>query len=459
MPRPDNLAPWQIQAMAVPESFDLALAGGRGGGKTHLLAALFLRHCEQYKNDARCLVIRKSFPGLLDIESELRNYFFQVYGKGASFDGQKHRFTFPNGATVQLDQLERESDFEKYQGKSFSYIAVDEAGQYPSPALIDRLRSSLRAPIGVPIRMIILANPGGPGHHWIAKRHAMRANWKPYEDTVTGATFVTIASTYRDNPFIDRDRYAKNLEASCSTDPELAKAWINGDWTILRGAFFSHVIDESRVMTEAWQVLPSGRYGRWKFFLAHDFGSSAPSITYLCAESPGMRGPEERFYPRDSVILIDELALAHVDDSSKGLGLTVPAQAERILAMCTRWKVPASGVADDAIFSKTGSESGSIADEFKRCGVTFTGATKGRRLHGWQKMARMLADAGKPDVPGLYVSRLCRYWWETVPGLARDPRNPEDIATTGPDHGADACRYALTRQVFMVGNTGIGYAY
>jgi hypothetical protein len=59
-------------------------------------------------------------------------------------------------------------------------------------------------------------------------------------------------------------------------------------------------------------------------------------------------------------------------------------------------------------------------------------------------MRRLLADAGKTDVPGLYVARSCRYWWATVPALTRDPRNPEDVDTTAPDHGADACRYGLS---------------
>lgn len=143
--RPDQLSKWQQQAMTVPESLDLFLGGGRGGGKSFLLAALFLRHCEQHGSNARCLVVRKSFPGLQDLEAEFRTYFANVYGDKLRFDGQKHRFTLPNGATIQLDQLERENDFSKYQGKSFSHIAVDEAGQYNSPSLVDRLRSSLRA--------------------------------------------------------------------------------------------------------------------------------------------------------------------------------------------------------------------------------------------------------------------------------------------------------------------------
>lgn len=70
-------------------------------------------------------------------------------------------------------------------------------------------------------------------------------------------------------------------------------------------------------------------------------------------------------------------------------------------------------------------------------------------------MRRMLADAGKPDVPGLYIARNCRYFWQTVPSLPRDPRRAEDVDSGAADHGADACRYALNHDepVFF---TGIG---
>ena len=461
--RPDRLSPWQQQAMGVPESFDLFLGGGRGSGKTYTLAALFLRHAEQHGSRARCLVVRRSFPGLQDLEAEFREYFTAVYGQALKYDGQRHKFTLPNGATVQLDQLEREPDFGKYQGKSFSHIAVDEAGQYASPALVDRLRSSLRAPEGVPVRFIVLANPGGVGHHWLARRYALARSWEPYTCPATGADFVTVSATYRDNEFIDRDRYAKNLMASTATDPELGRAWLDGDWSVIRGAYFSSVIEERRNMVEPWDRLPGTDspfrpqpgyrqaegpgHSLWRCFLAHDFGSAAPSVTYLCAESQGAQGPDGYFYPRGSVVLVDEDAVVHPDDDNAGLGLTVPDQADRIKCMCARWGVRPQGVADDAIFNKTGSQEGSIADEFRRAGVEFVRARKGGRIAGWQKMRRMLADAGKPDVPGLYVSRSCRYWWSTVPSLPRDPRNPEDVDSSAPDHAADACRYALNRDM------------
>jgi len=463
--QPGDLSRWQQQAMTVPEQFDLFLGGGRGGGKSHLLAALFLRHCEQYGERARCLVVRRSFPGLQDLEAEFRSYFTTIYGNALKIDVNKHRFTLPGGAIIQLDQLERESDFQKYQGKSFSHIAVDEVGQYSSPVLVDRLRSSLRAPVGVPVRFILLANPGGTGHSWLVRRYAMRSPWTPYVDDATGFDFVTVSSTYRDNDFIDRERYAKNLMASCATDPELGKAWLNGDWSVLRGAYFSNVIDERRIRTEPWGFIPgrdapdipSNAKGyratagqlrdKWTVYLSHDFGVAAPSVTYLCVKSPGGEGPDGRYYPRGSIILIDEETTTHPDDLNAGLGLTVQDQAARIINMCERWGVSPSGVADDAIFNRTGSDSGSIADEFRKAKVYFSRARKGSRIAGWQTMRRLLANAGQPDVPGLYVSRSCGIWWQTVPTLPRDPRNPEDVDSTSSDHAADACRYALTNSV------------
>jgi hypothetical protein len=86
----------------------------------------------------------------------------------------------------------------------------------------------------------------------------------------------------------------------------------------------------------------------------------------------------------------------------------------------------AQGVADDAIFARTGHGSGTIAEEFRRCGVYFDPAEKGDRVTGWTRMKRLLADAGKPDVPGLYISRACEYFWATVPYLARDQKRVED---------------------------------
>jgi hypothetical protein len=69
------------------------------------------------------------------------------------------------------------------------------------------------------------------------------------------------------------------------------------------------------------------------------------------------------------------------------------------------------------------------------------------RRHGWERMRRLLADAGKPDVPGLYIARNCMYTWATLPFLGRDPRRPDDVDSRGADHAADALRYACVHEI------------
>ncbi len=225
------------------------------------------------------------------------------------------------------------------------------------------------------------------------------------------------------------------------------RAWIEGDWAVNRGAYFASVLDESRNAIDPWPEIPQNAwvgYGnggeKWETFLAHDFGSSAPSVTYIVVKSPGGEA-FGKFYPRDSLILVDELSTAMPDQPNKGMGWTVPILSEEIVTMCKKWKIKPSGCADDAIFSRMGSGHGSIADEFLRGGVRFFPAKKADRLTGWNIMRRLLSDAGKPDMPGLYISRTCEYFWETVPNLGRDPKRVEDVDSQGIDHAADAVRY------------------
>jgi hypothetical protein len=438
-----SLNPLQQRALLVPEAIDLFLGGGRGGGKSHALALLALRHIEQYGQRARVLYIRKTYKGLADFELLTRELFGTIYGAAARYNAAEHVWRLPNGGYLELGQLETHSDYAKYQGRSFTLLMADEVGQFASPDLLDILRSNLRGPADVPVRVVLAANPGGPGHHWIAKRYVFRAApWTAFHEPRSKREWVYAPSTFADNGFIDRAQYQDQLEAACPHDPELLRAWTQGDWTVARGAYFANVIEEERNAVDPWQATPAG----WDTYLAHDFGSSAPSATYVIAKSPGEVGPGGRFYPRDSLVLVDELVTAKRDRPNEGLGWTVPILAEEIRRVCDRWEMRAAGVADDAIFAKSGSSTGSISAEFVRGGVFFTPARKADRISGWQIMRRLLADAGKPDVPGLYVSRACSYFWETVPFLARDEKRVDDVDSSGPDHAADAVRYGCLRQ-------------
>lgn len=405
------------------------------------MALLALRHCEQYGARARVLYIRRSYRGMADFEGICLDLFTQLYGRGVRFNQAEHVFKMPGGGYIELGQLEAPGDYAKFQGRSFTLLLVDETGQYATPDLLDRLRSNLRGPKDVPLRMVMAANPGDVGNQWLAKRYVFKTGpWQPFHEDASKRTWVYCPSTYMDNPHLDRDQYRAQLESSCPSDPELLRAWLGGDWSISRGAYFGAALDEHRNAIAAWPWIPAG----WDRYLAHDFGVSAPSVTFVCAVSPGAEA-HGRYYPRDSIILVDELASADPANLNQGLGWTVPILSDAIKEMCARWKMRSHGVADDAIFSRTGSSAGSIADEFRRTGVAFMPAKKADRIGGWNTLRRLMADAGKPDKPGLYVSRGCEYFWSTVPYLGRDPRRVEDLDSRGPDHAADAARYGVLK--------------
>lgn len=436
-----ELNPFQARLLSVPEELDVFCGGGRGGGKSYGLALLALRHCEQYGERARVLYLRRTYAGLRDFELVTRELFGMVYGTDARYNAQEHIWRLPGGGYVELGQLETHGDYSKYQGRSFTLLLIDEAGQYAQPDLLDLMRSNLRGAKDIPIRMVMAANPGGPGHHWIAKRYVFKCGpWQPFTEDASKRTWIYAPSTFSENQFIDREQYKDQLTSACPSDPELLRAWLTGDWAVNRGAFFATVIDEDRNAIDPWKQIPEG----WDFYLTHDFGSSAPSVTYVTAQSPGDQH-EGVFYPRGSIVLVDELATVRRDNLNMGLGWTTAVMSEEIRALARRWDMKPRGVADDACFARTGHSSGSIADEFARHGVCFEPARKADRITGWQLMRRMLADAGKPDVPGLYISRGCEYFWATVPYLARDQKRVEDVDSNGPDHAADACRYGLLR--------------
>jgi Terminase large subunit, T4likevirus-type, N-terminal len=453
---------FQDSVLLCPEVYDLFLGGGRGGAKSWALAWLALRHGEQYQSLARALYLRPTYKGALEMEDITRDLFGAVYGSAAKFNSHEHLWRLPGGGHLEIGQLEGPGDYAKFQGRSFRLIMIDEAGQYPDPTILDKLRSNLRGPADVPIRMALAANPGDVGHHWLASRYALRgAPWHPFYEQKSGREWVSCPSTYLDNPFIDQEAYRRQLAASCPGDPELLNAWLTGDWSIVRGAFFADCLSETRNQIEPWDALPepwSRRDMHWRYFISMDFGFDAPSVVYLVAASPGALMPDGRYAPKGSLILFDELATNLPGELNTGLRWPIEKQAGAIHALCEPWKIPPVGCADDACFAEAGSLGGSLARQFGTYGVRLSRAGKGLRAPGWMLMRQLLVDAGKPDKPGMFISSRCAYFWSTVPYLPRDPRIANDCDSRGPDHAADCARYACVykpEQMRAVKVTGI----
>ena len=72
-----------------------------------------------------------------------------------------------------------------------------------------------------------------------------------------------------------------------------------------------------------------------------------------------------------------------------------------------------------------------------------------RRLQNAVKSPRSRASQS----PMTYVSRRCVHWWQTVPSLPRDPRQPDDVDSRSVDHAADATRMAIVSDGQHVGSS------
>ena len=81
-------------------------------------------------------------------------------------------------------------------------------------------------------------NPGGPGHLWVKARYIDPApqGWEILIDE--GLERVFIPAKLQDNPkLLSNDpQYVDRLKQSGSE--QLVKAWLEGDWNIVEGAYF-----------------------------------------------------------------------------------------------------------------------------------------------------------------------------------------------------------------------------
>lgn len=424
--------PYQSTVLAVPEKWNLLLAGGRGGGKSTAALLLILRHVEKYGDKARPLIVRETHKAVQELEEQLDQLLTVAYGKGVRHNRAEHTFRLPNGAIVECGQLDGPNAYKKFQGRSFTLLVIDEFGLVRDRRWVDLLKSNLRAPEGIPLREVRTANPGGPLHALIHQNYIAKSlAWHPYE--VDGETWVNCPSTLIDNPHLDHDDYQRRLRAACGNDEELFRAWVNGDWNIARGAFFGGALDERvHMLPVAWPYAINRK--AWRPFLSMDWGSAAPSVTYVCLKAPGDVGP----FPKDSLILLDELATVDPHDPNVGLGWPPGKLAEAIHEMCGRWGVHPHGVGDDA----RGLED-TLLNVLQRHGINLQRPRK-ERVAGWAAMRERLYNAKERNGrPGMWATARCRYFWQTVPFLERDPSRPEDVMTDGPDHAADAARYAV----------------
>jgi hypothetical protein len=447
-----KLNDFQRRAVNVPECYDLALLGGRSGGKSTAAFAIALDHCMRYGPLAHVLYLRKSYPALRQPFEEAQRTMRDL---GATFDTNKHEMilTFPNGAKVEFAPLPDAAYFrERHQGHSHSLIIADEAATWATPEVLDLAYSLLRAPAPMQPRFILNSNPG-VGSPWLIARFWSRASrlpaGTPFRVSELGdRECVVLHSTYRDNVALDSELARKAIVAGAGNNAALAEMYLNGTFEALSHQFFG--LREANFV--AWPKFHPNAFPL-SYRVGIDHGSKNPfAAVWLARFKENAVGPDGNRYSRGSWVAFFESHSADADANylSVSREVTVADIAGQLLGDAERLgfvRIPRCLI-DAAAFAKHGhsvnGKASTLADDYKAFGIPVEAAPKPRLDNSLGQVNNLLAGAGSA-VEGLYVDRrACPYLVYSLTNATSDERNPEVLSSGYPyDHPLDALRYGL----------------
>lgn len=217
----------QTAALLCPIA-DIMFGGARGGGKTSWLLGDWMTHSARYAPHGRGILFRRTYDEL----DEVKDQAAEIYGRvGSTWSPSKHTWYMPWGGFLKLRYLRRDADAERYQGHQYNWAGVDEAGNFPDPMPLDKIRATLRDKRGVPVRFPKTANPGGPGHAWLKSQYVdVCRPMSPHINPNTGEPQIFIPSRLQDNKILMENDpgYVNRLRGSGPA--WLVQAWLAGDW-------------------------------------------------------------------------------------------------------------------------------------------------------------------------------------------------------------------------------------
>jgi hypothetical protein len=460
-------------------AFEVFFGGARGGGKTDGMLGEFASHAAKYGENASGLMVRRTRIELGDTIERSKVLYTPL---GAKFHEQDKMWRFPNGARLRFAYLERDSDADAYQGHNYTRVYVEEAGTFPSPRPILKLMATLRSGAGVPVGIRLTGNPGGPGQQWVKARYidpapeGFRTFVRTFDNPITGGKverdWVFIPSKLRDNKFLLQDPgYVAQLQMVGSED--LVKAWLEGDWTVVQGAFFS----EWRLAKHVIAPIPIP--DDWLRFRSCDWGSASPfSVGWWAvvgddtviggggSDLNGSGGQASGGDVRARTTLLPRGCLVRYREwygaSAPGVGLKLTNQeiGQGIIQREAGEKV-SYGVLDPSCFNESGGPS--IAEQintelFNSKLVGFRAADNARvnrgthsgsgPLGGWSQMRGRLRGDGDGN-PMIACFNTCLDSIRTIPALQHDQDKPEDLDTEAEDHAADEWRYACMSRPYI----------
>jgi len=384
----------------------IAYGGARGGGKSWALRRKLILMCLNYPGIS-CLIVRRSYPELyanhvLPLSKELNGY--------ADYSESRKRFVFPNGSAIKLGYCSSQRDTLRYQGQEYDVIAIDEATQL-TEYQFSTFKACLRGSNDFPKRVYLTCNPGGVGHAWVKRLFVDR----DFHTGERAGDYAFIPARVWDNKALMQScpDYADALRSIA--DPKLRKAWLEGDWNVFEGQFFSEFDRELHVVQPA-VCSDGGRY-----IVGMDYGFDMLALVLLAVDSDGIT-VEREYY-------------------ESGLTLSGAAAA---LSRFTENIVCDYVSASPDLWGRRQDSGRSGVTIIESAGYTLPPIIRAdnRRVLGWLKLRSALrGEDGRP----LKISERCPELIRCIAALTYDRRNPDDASDTPHSitHLPEALRYAV----------------
>ena len=429
--------PKQELALRCPAT-ELFYGGAAGGGKSDWLIGDYMQGANLYGRFWRGILFRQTYDELEELMDRANELFTP---QGARFVGKGSKegsniWIFPNRATLKMRYLENEKDVKHYIGHQYTWVGIDELGNYPTPYCWLMMKSRLRSAHGVPSYIRGTGNPGGVGHGWIKQRFMDDhiPNQIFYIETELNGiksrdTACFIPSTLNDNQVLmqnDPD-YEKKL---LSLPSHIARALRFGDWSVFEG----QVLESFRPNIHVCKPFILEQ-GMWFRFCAMDWGWAKPySIGFYAVNSQGR------------LIRYRELYGCKQDEYNVGVKKQSTKLAQEAWEFASLEGIK-DMVADPAIWSEENNQC--IMQDFADVGFNMVPANNDR-INGLVMVDQIFKQTvDQNGTPMFQVFNTCKAFIRTIPMLTPNPNHPEDIDTKLEDHVYDEFRYAVMSDFVM----------
>ncbi len=393
---------------------EVLFGGAAGGGKSYAQLIDALLFAVKYPQSKQ-LILRRTYP---ELEKSIIRTSLELYPREiASYQSSGHIWKFSNGSVIEFGNCDTENDIYKYQSAEYDIIRFDELTHF-TEIMYTYLISRVRGTNGYPKQIKSSTNPSGIGHHWVKKRFI-----DPVPPMTTykyeAGSRIFIPSKVDDNVFLMKNdpQYRQRLKNLSKQDQ---KALLYGDWNLNDGAYFDEFNPQIHV------VKPYNLDANNRLYMSLDYGLDMLACYWYSVDTLGYVTVYRELYQSNLII----------DDAARAIkNAMTPDEHAKITSI----------FAPKDLWNRRQETGKSVSDRFAELGLYLDKVSNSRQA-GWYEVKRYLrpqSDVFGSSRPKLQIFNTCRNLIRTLPAVAHDDKNPNDIAITPHEltHAPDALRY------------------